>query len=135
MFKLASPNPSHSTEQRLLVIDSDDTTCSILQAHLGSEGIVVDYCNDVDEIATRDLSSYKLLILNLDMCRDMGHDIIGHIRQQRATSMVGVIVSSIDMSATSIVNALNAGADDYLLQPYAQRELLARVRAVLRRRG
>jgi two-component system OmpR family response regulator len=69
------------------------------------------------------------------MCRDMGHDIIGHIRQQRATSMVGVIVSSIDMSATSIVNALNAGADDYLLQPYAQRELLARVRAVLRRRG
>ena len=60
-------------------------------------------------------------------------DIVEQIKQRRETARMGVIACAVNMSPSAIINALNSGADDYLIKPFSVRELMARVRAVLRR--
>lgn len=118
---------------RILVLDSDSTICDMIRSHFGPDGFAVDSCSESDDFYSIDVNNYNLIIIDLNIDDGMGLGIVEQIKQSRETASVGVITCSVNMSPTTIINALNAGADDYILKPFSLRELMARVRSVLRR--
>lgn len=118
---------------RIIVVDSDTHIGELIHAHFFPEGYVVDVCTSVNDLYNIDLTEYSLMIIDLNIDENSGLDIVEQVKQRRDTSSIGVITCSVNMSPATIINALNAGADDYILKPFSLRELMARVRSVLRR--
>lgn len=122
-----------SIEGRILVVDPDLRIFEMIQSHFGQDGFVVDSCRSTDEFYSVDIADYNLMVIDLNIDDNSGMDIVEQIKQRRDTAKMGVIACAVNMSPASIINALNSGADDYLIKPFSVRELMARVRAVLRR--
>lgn len=120
-------------EGRILVVDPDLRIFEMIQSHFGHDGFVVDSCRSTDEFYSVDIADYNLMVIDLNIDDNSGMDIVEQIKQRRDTARMGVIACAVNMSPASIINALNSGADDYLIKPFSVRELMARVRAVLRR--
>lgn len=91
-------------------------------------------CLTGDETYNIDLSQYKVILLDLSIDDNSGLGLVEQIKQIYDPGEVAVIAYSIKMSPETIIQALNAGADDYLIKPFSIRELKARVKSVLRRR-
>lgn len=119
---------------KLLLVEDDRFLGSSLQARLAEFGYVVDRVRTCDEAATAArLSNYTLIILDR---RLPDGDAIGSIAAlRRAQSDVRIIVLSALDATTDKIDGLDAGADDYLTKPFDFDELIARVRAALRRPG
>jgi two-component system, OmpR family, KDP operon response regulator KdpE len=116
---------------RILVVDDDPQIARALRTALTSQGYEVRAMADT-ESALDTFNEWKPHLVLTDFGRPIrgGLDLCGRIR---ATSRVAIIVMSVRAAEEAKVDALDAGADDYLTKPFGIRELLARVRAVLRR--
>jgi two-component system, OmpR family, KDP operon response regulator KdpE len=117
--------------ERILVIDDEPQITRVLRAALSAQGYDVRTANDPEE----GLRTFKdwppdLVITDLMMPSISGVDVCRAIRAQGATP---VLVLSVREHERSKVEALDAGADDYVTKPFSIQELLARVRAHLRR--
>jgi two-component system OmpR family response regulator len=115
----------------LLLVDDDDDIRSLLSGFFRAHGhTVIDAEDGKGLFSALRTNSVDLVILDV-MLR--GEDGFSVCRQLRATSSVPVIMLTAMADHTDRVVGLEVGADDYLTKPFDQRELLARVRAVLRR--
>jgi two-component system KDP operon response regulator KdpE len=116
---------------RILVIDDESQITRVLRAALSAQGYDVRTANDPDEglRVFRDWAP-DLVITDLMMPGMSGVDVCRNIRTRSATP---VLVLSVREHERSKVEALDAGADDYVTKPFSIQELLARVRAHLRR--
>ena len=118
---------------RILVVEDDTRLATTLQRVLKSEGHEVDVAGDgLDALRRARERSFDLVILDVML---PGLDGIGVCRRLRATSQTPILVLTALGGTDERVNGLDAGADDYLVKPFAYEELLARVRALLRRVG
>lgn len=118
---------------RILVVDDDESIRATLAQHLRSEGFDVADAGDGVEGAERFTSSKPDLVLtDLAMPHADGFDLI---RRIRTSSETPIIVLSVRGGESDKVRALDLGADDYVIKPFSAPELLARVRAQLRRSG
>jgi two-component system response regulator CpxR len=122
-----------ATMSRILIVDDDRALCSLLAEYLQREGFVVDVAHD-SETALAQLQNQTtrpdLLILDVMM---PGRDGLDTLRELRLQYRLPVIMLSARGEAVDRVIGLELGADDYLAKPCLPRELLARVRAQLRR--
>ncbi|MFY0565510.1 response regulator transcription factor [Archangium lansingense] len=116
---------------RVLLIDDDTRMYELLAQYLGQNGITVTHAPDGGRgLAALEASAYDAVLLDVMM---PGMDGLEVCRRIRAKSTLPVIMLTARGDETDRVVGLELGADDYLAKPFSPRELLARLRAVLRR--
>ena len=117
---------------RILIIEDEQKTAAYLRKGLTESGFIVDIANNGDEgffLATT--HEYDLIILDVMLPEQDGWSVIIRIRQKNIQTPV-IFLTARD-SVPDRVRGLELGADDYLVKPFSFSELLARVRAILRR--
>lgn len=107
--------------------------CDILQYNLELDGYEVDYALSAEEALEMDLPAYSLFILDIMMDQLSGFDLAKRLKNNPATENTPIIFCSALTGEEDTVMGLNMGGDDYITKPFVINEVLARVRAVLRR--
>lgn len=120
-------------KERILVVDDEESLCEILQFNLEVEGYEVDVAYSAEEALERDVASYDLLLLDVMMGAMSGFRMAQELKRNPATASVPIIFCTARDSEDDTVAGLNLGADDYISKPFSLREVIARVRSVLRR--
>ena len=115
------------------MIDDEESICEILKFNLEKEGYEVDTAYSAEEALDRDLSGYSLFIVDIMMDRLSGFDFAKRIKNNDAIENTPIIFCSALSGEDDTVMGLNIGGDDYITKPFVISEVLARVRAVLRR--
>jgi len=119
---------------RLLVVEDEKKVARFIKQGLEEEGYAVDVAGDGAEGLAMALDGvHDLLILDLGLPRINGLQVLEELRRRKIT--MPVLLLTVRATIEDKVLGLDAGADDYLTKPFAFQELLARVRALLRRRG
>src|ERR1039457_3839590 len=120
-----------SSQYKLLVVDDDLELCSMLKEFFGQAGHVVDFeLNGERGAARAEAGGYDLLILDVTL---PGLNGFGVLRRIRRESRLPVLMLTAKTDREERVTGLDLGADDYLGKPFFPEELMARVRAILRR--
>lgn len=118
---------------RILIVEDEESLSDPLSYLLEREGFEVRIADDgITAVTEFERHGADLVLLDLMLPGQPGTEVI---RQIRATSQVPVIMLTAKDSEIDKVVGLELGADDYVTKPYSSRELLARIRAVLRRQG
>jgi two-component system, OmpR family, KDP operon response regulator KdpE len=122
---------NNETKAKILVVDDESQITRVLKTTLSTQGYVVRTASNGEE-ALQELRNWgpDLLVTDLRMPKMDGLELC---RRVRADSRIPVIVLSVKGEEDIKVQALDAGADDYVTKPFSVNELLARVRAALRR--
>ncbi len=115
----------------ILVVDDQNEICEVVQQYLSSEGYTVEVANDGPAMR-RVMAQHAIDLVILDLMLP-GEDGLTLARQLREESTVGIIILTGRGETVDRIIGLEMGADDYLPKPFHLRELLARVKSVLRR--
>jgi two-component system, OmpR family, alkaline phosphatase synthesis response regulator PhoP len=118
---------------RILVVDDEEDLCEILQFNLESEGYQVDTAYSAEEALEKDLPSYQLIMLDVMMGGMSGFKLAGILRKNDKTTTLPIIFITAKDTENDLLTGFNIGADDYISKPFSIREVLVRVKAVLRR--
>lgn len=118
---------------RILVVDDEADLCEILKFNLDAEGCRTDVAYSAEEALTRDLTAYDLLLLDVMMGEMSGFEMARRVKDNPLTKQTPIIFLTARDTKDDTVEGLNLGADDYISKPFSLREVLARVKAVLRR--
>ena len=121
------------SKSRILVVDDEEDLCEILQFNLESEGYHVDIAFSAEEALEKDLSSYHLLMLDVMMGGISGFKLAGIVRKDEKMPDIPIIFITAKDTENDLLTGFNIGADDYISKPFSIREVLVRVKAVLRR--
>ena len=117
---------------RILLVEDDSRIARFVNKGLSEEGYAVDIvANGEDALTYAGSAPYDLIILDLLLPKIDGITVCRHLR--RHDMKVPILILTAKDSIEDRVTGLNAGADDYLVKPFAFTELVARVRALLRR--
>src|SRR5262249_12860972 len=117
---------------RILVVEDEKKVASFIKKGLQQEGYAVDTVHDGQEAVQHATAfDYDLVILDLMLPKRAGLDSLREIRLKKAS--LPVLVLTAKGAIEDKVAGLDAGADDYLIKPFAFAELSARIRALLRR--
>ena len=120
-------------DYRILVVDDEEDLCEILKFNLENEGYEVDTANSAEEALKMDISSYNLLLLEVMMGEISGFKMANMLKKDKKTAHVPIIFITAKDTENDTVTGFNLGADDYISKPFSLREVIARVKAVLRR--
>ncbi len=119
---------------RILITEDEKDLADALARGLRQQGYAADIASDGEEaMMMTEVNNYDLIILDLNLPKIDGVEVCQRIRA--AGSPVGILMLTARSSLDDRVNGLDQGADDYLVKPFHFPELLARVRAILRREG
>ena len=119
---------------RILLVEDDDTLAGLIARGLRAQAYAVDHARDGDTAVTEaSVIPYDAIILDVSLPRRDGLSVCAELR--RRGSHARVLMLTARDTVTDRVAGLDAGADDYLTKPFDFDELLARLRALLRRRG
>jgi len=117
--------------ERILLVDDDKGLCELLSEFLESEGFEVETVHDGEKAVTRALGEpFALVILDVMLPGLGGVEVLKSIRRQSSVPVLMLTARGDDVDR---IVGLELGADDYLPKPFNPRELVARIRAVLRR--
>lgn len=118
-------------EERILVVDDEKDICNILQFNLENEGYIVDVATSAEEALNRITDVHQLIILDVMMGGMSGFKMAEMLR--KAGNYVPIIFLTAKNRENDMLTGFSLGADDYIAKPFSVREVLARVRALLKR--
>jgi len=119
---------------RILVVEDEKKTASFIRKALQAEGFAVDVCgNGDDALAAAAATPFDALVLDIMLPGRDGLSVLSQLRERK--NATPVLLLSARGEVNERVAGLNAGADDYLPKPFVIAELVARVRALVRRGG
>jgi heavy metal response regulator len=126
--------PPIISPMRILVVEDEKKVASFLKKGLEEERYAVDCAFDGEEaLFMVDANEYDLMLLDIMLPKVDGLEVLKRVRDKGAT--LPVLMLTAKDSVEDVVKGLDRGGDDYLTKPFAFAELLARVRALLRRKG
>lgn len=120
-------------DSRILVVDDEQDLCEILKFNLETEGYQVETANSAEEALEKDIASYNLLLLDVMMGGMSGFQLAKQLKNSELTAHIPIIFLTARDTENDTVTGFNLGADDYISKPFSIREVMVRVRAVLRR--
>ena len=120
-------------DSRILVVDDEQDLCEILKFNLETEGYQVETANSAEEALEKDIASYNLLLLDVMMGGMSGFQLAKQLKNSEVTAHIPIIFLTARDTENDTVTGFNLGADDYISKPFSIREVMVRVRAVLRR--
>jgi DNA-binding response OmpR family regulator len=119
---------------RILIVEDEKDLADSLARGLRQQGYAADIAYDGEEaLVQTEVNDYDLIILDLNLPKIDGMEVCRRIRDSGAPTSILMLTARTSLSDR--VNGLDQGADDYLVKPFHFSELLARVRALLRREG
>ena len=119
--------------EHILIVDDEETLCEVLKLNLENEGYDVDIAFSAEEALTLDLRSYSLILLDIMMGEISGIKMAKMLKADVTTANIPIIFCTARDTEDDMVMGLNLGADDYIMKPYTIRNVIARVKSVLRR--
>lgn len=119
--------------ERILIVDDEETLCEVLKLNLENEGYDVDIAFSAEQALTYDLKQYSLILLDIMMGEISGIKMAKIMKADVTTADIPIIFCTARDSEDDMVMGLNLGADDYIMKPYTVRNVIARVKSVLRR--
>lgn len=120
-------------EYHILVVDDEEDLCEILKFNLEMEGYFVDTANSAEEALKLDLTKYNLLLLDVMMGSISGFKMARMMKENKSTANIPIIFVTAKDTENDTLTGFNLGADDYVSKPFSLREVIMRVKAVLRR--
>ena len=117
----------------ILVVDDEMDLCEILKFNLETEGYRVETANSAEEALTLDIPSFDLLLLDVMMEGMSGFSLAKQLKADSKTADIPIIFLTARDTENDTITGFNLGADDYISKPFSIREVLVRVRAVIRR--
>ena len=121
------------TKYKILVVDDEESLCEILQFNLEVEGYEVDVAYSAEQALDMHPERYSLIRLDVMMGETSGFKMVRQLKSRPETAGVPIIFCTARDTEDDTVAGLNIGADDYIAKPFRARELLSRIRSVLRR--
>ena len=118
---------------RILVVDDEQDLCEILKFNLETDGYVVETANSAEDALKMDIAGFDLLLLDVMMGGMSGFAMAKKLKADLATKDIPVVFLTARDTENDTVTGFNLGADDYISKPFSIREVLVRIRAVLRR--
>ena len=118
---------------RILVVDDEQDLLEILKFNLETEGYEVMTATSAEDALQLDIASFDLLLLDVMMGGMSGFAMARQLKDNPATAQVPIIFLTARDTENDTVTGFNLGADDYISKPFSLREVMVRVRAVLRR--
>lgn len=119
--------------ERILIVDDEETLCEVLKLNLENEGYDVDIAFSAEQALTYDLKTYSLILLDIMMGEISGIKMAKMLKTDVATAEIPIIFCTARDTEDDMIMGLNLGADDYIMKPYTVRNVIARVKSVLRR--
>lgn len=118
---------------KILVVDDEETLCEALRFNLEEAGYEVMTANSAEEVLALDLAGVSLILLDIMMGDISGTQLASILKKREATASIPVIFCTAKDAEDDMIAGLELGADDYITKPYSLRNVLARVKTVLRR--
>ena len=124
---------NNTTPTRILVVDDEEDLCEILQFNLETEGFEVDTAHSAEDALELDLTRYQLILLDVMMGEISGFKMARMLKNDEKTAHLPIIFLTAKDTENDMLTGFNLGADDYISKPFSIRQVIARVKAVLRR--
>lgn len=117
----------------ILIIDDDKNITDLLKFNLGSEGFGITVFSDPADVIVTDYPDLRLIIADGMDLEYTGLDLCREIKNDPATAGIPFMICSARDGEDAIIEAFDGGVDDYIVKPFSLRELVARIKAMLRR--
>jgi two-component system, OmpR family, alkaline phosphatase synthesis response regulator PhoP len=119
--------------QKILIVDDEKDLCEILQFNLESEGFSIDVAYSGEDALKKPLEEFDLILLDVMMGGISGFKAANIIRKEKKLT-VPVIFLTAKGDENDILTGFNVGGDDYIAKPFSIKEVIARIKAILKRR-
>ena len=117
---------------KILVVDDEKDLREILQFNLASEGFEIDVAASAEEALAFPLESYHLILLDVMMGGISGYKMADMIRKEKELD-VPIIFLTAKGTENDLLTGFNVGGDDYIVKPFSIKEVIVRIRAILKR--
>ena len=118
--------------QKILIVDDEKDLCEILQFNLESEGFSIDVAHSGEEALNKSLDEYDLILLDVMMGGISGFKAANIMRKERHLQ-VPIIFLTAKGGENDVLTGFNVGADDFIPKPFSIKEVIARIKAILKR--
>ncbi len=118
--------------QKILIVDDEKDLCEILEFNLESEGYSIDVAYSGEDALKKPLEEFDLILLDVMMSGITGFKVANVIRKERKLE-VPIIFLTAKTDENDILTGFNVGADDYISKPFSIKEIIARIKAILKR--
>ena len=131
-MKSPKPAPMEMTDYKILIVDDEEDLCEILQFNLEGEGFETEVAYSAEEALTKDMASFHLILLDVMMGEMSGFKLAKQLRKEQKLS-VPIIFITAKTAENELLTGFSLGADDYITKPFSVKEVIVRVKAVLKR--
>ncbi|WP_299578376.1 response regulator transcription factor [uncultured Sunxiuqinia sp.] len=121
-----------NTTPKILVVDDEKDLREILQFNLSSEGFEIDVAASAEEALALPLENYHLILLDVMMGGMSGYKMADLLRKEKALD-IPIIFLTAKGSENDLLTGFNVGGDDYIVKPFSIKEVVVRIKAILKR--